>query len=133
MAYTSPSAPEGLNSRATALWKNLHEMYSFDPHEDILVEQLCRAVMMADDLRSRQAEEDFIGEGAMGQPVAAPLVTEMRQWDSNIKGLITALKLPVTATAAPVGDNVQDISDKMRALVMKRHHPQRAAGSGAQG
>lgn len=86
--------PAGLGERAAALWEGVTSKYELRVDELYVLESCCREVDLIDSMVERQKSEDLIGKGSMGQPVAAPLVSELRQHRSTLAALMKQLKLP---------------------------------------
>jgi hypothetical protein len=92
-----PKYPTGLKARGKQLWREIHEVYSFDeaPEKRIILEEACRT---ADVVKRLQAvvdtDPDLRVRGSQGQPVAMPEIPELRQYRALLTSLMRALTLP---------------------------------------
>lgn len=88
------SAPRGMGAAGKKLWKATTERYEL--RQDEL--EVLRAVCAEADLIARMEEalegESLTVEGSMGQLVAHPLVTELRQHRATMATLLRGMKLP---------------------------------------
>lgn len=91
---TKNAIPPGLGDRAKALWQDVTSKYDLRVDELYVLESCCREVDLIDSMVERQKSEDLIGKGSMGQPVAAPLVSELRQHRAALAAFLKQLKLP---------------------------------------
>ena len=136
--YVSPPPPGGISARAARFWGDIHNKWDFEPHEDVVLEELCHALTMIETLRGEQAALDLLVVDKVGRVSAAPLLGEMRQWAGVINTLLRSVKIPIVEPAKPTVDadglpaghaaGIQDAalrSAKMRALVNKRWHPEK--------
>lgn len=89
-----PPVPAGLDERAADLWTGVTCKYDLRVDELYVLEAACREVDLIDAMVIRQRSEDLIGVGSQGQPVAAPLVSELRQHRATLAALMRQLKLP---------------------------------------
>ena len=133
--YKSPPPPDNISPRAARFWADVHTHWQdFGPQDDVVLEQVCHALTMAEQLRDEQSRLDLLTIDKVGRVSAAPLLSEMRGWNTTIMGLIKQLKLPeapvatgpeLDADGLPRG-HAAGIADaavrsaKMRALAMKR-------------
>jgi hypothetical protein len=95
MATAKP--PTGLGDKAMAVWKATTADFDLRADELQVLEDCCREVDLIDRLEAALAGADLIVEGSMGQPVASPLVTEIRQHRATLARLFASLKLPADA------------------------------------
>ena len=86
--------PGNLSKRALDLWEGVTSKYDLRMDELYVLESACREVDLIDSMVERQKSEDLIGKGSMGQPVAAPLVSELRQHRAALAAFLKQLKLP---------------------------------------
>lgn len=91
---TKYPAPAGLAERALELWTGVTDTYDLRVDDLFVLEAACREVDLIDEMVIRQRTEDLIGVGSQGQPVAAPLVSELRQHRATLAALMRQLKLP---------------------------------------
>jgi len=89
-----PKPPPKLGDRALGLWAGITAKYALRVDELYVLESACREIDLIDAMVERQKSEDLIGVGSMGQPVAAPLVSELRQHRTTFANLMKQLKLP---------------------------------------
>jgi hypothetical protein len=93
---TNQPAPAGLGPRAIELWQGVVSRWDLRIDELLVLEAACHEVDLLDAIMERQKTEDLIGTGSQGQPVAAPLVSEMRMHRATLANLLKQLKLPDT-------------------------------------
>lgn len=91
---TNQPAPDGLGARAIELWEGVVSRWELRIDELLVLEAACREVDLIDAMEERQKSEDLIGEGSQGQPVAAPLISEMRMHRATLASLLKQLRLP---------------------------------------
>lgn len=90
----SVKPPVGLEAKGQRFWSDITKVYDLGPHELLMLEDCCREADLIDRLEQDLAAAELVVKGSMGQPVASPLVTEIRQHRSTLARLIAALKLP---------------------------------------
>lgn len=89
-----PVAPEGLGPVGGRLWHSVCSEYELRPDELRVLEDACREALLIDRLDRELAEtHSLIARGSMGQPVASPLVQEIRQHRMTFASLTARLKL----------------------------------------
>lgn len=88
------SAPARLGSKARTLWTSITGAYDLRPDELRVLEDACRQVDLVERLEKELAGADLTVRGSQGQPVANPLVQEIRQHRLAVKSLLGTLKLP---------------------------------------
>lgn len=91
---TRPQPPGSLGERGSALWHAIVGAYDLRPDELAI---LYDAAGEADVIELLQAEfnrRDLITRGSMGQDVAAPHVSEIRQHRATLASLLGKLRLP---------------------------------------
>jgi hypothetical protein len=91
---TNQPAPPGLGPRAAELWGGVTGKWELRIDEQLILEAACREVDLIEAMIDRQRGEDLIGTGSQGQPVAAPLISELRMHRTTLAGLLKQLKLP---------------------------------------
>lgn len=114
--------PENLGNRGASLWESVTSRYSLRPDELAILADACHEADIIEKLKAEFATRDLITTGSMGQDVAAPHVSEIRQHRTTLAGLLTKLRLPDDEARA--GGSA---SEAGRALVSNRWHP-RSAG-----
>lgn len=113
--------PEGLGDRGAALWSAVTGGYSLRPDELAILADAAHECDVIEMLKSEFELRSLITSGSMGQDVAAPHVSEIRQHRATLASLLTKLRLP-----DEIGDSASR-SAAGRALVNQRWHP-RSAG-----
>lgn len=86
--------PAGLGDRGAALWSSVTDRYSLRPDELSILADACHEADIIEKLKGEFATRDLITTGSMGQDVAAPHVSEIRQHRTTLAGLLTKLRLP---------------------------------------
>jgi len=93
-------APKGLGPDGRRLWKSIAEAYDLRADEVSLLEDACREKDIVARLEDELATSPLTVKGSMGQEVASPLVSEVRQHRTTLAGLLKALKLPDSPAGA---------------------------------
>lgn len=109
--------PSNLGERGAALWSDVTERYSLRPDELAILADACHEADIIERLRAEFETRDLITTGSMGQDVAAPHVSEIRQHRNTLAGLLGKLRLPDED-----GNAAADRSAAGRALVSQRWH-----------
>jgi len=89
--------PTKLKSAGRKLWVGLtNGEFEFNSAELRILEDACREVDLIDQMEKEIQSKDFkmVVRGSQGQPVASPVVQEIRQHRMTLRALIQALKLP---------------------------------------
>jgi len=86
--------PTKLGPRARKLWNELTVTYELRPDELRILEDACREIDLIDRLEAELVVGEMVVAGSQGQPVANPLVSEIRQHRSTLQRLLGSLKLP---------------------------------------
>ena len=89
-----PAAPTGLGTKAKRLWTSTTTTYELREDELRILEDACREVDLVERLERELKKAKLTVEGSMGQPVANPLMQEIRQHRSIVQRLLGSLKLP---------------------------------------
>ena len=112
------SAPTKLKTAGKRMWSDITGKYQLRPDELRILEDACREADLIDRLEAELGKPgvELTVRGSQGQPVANPLVTEIRQHRQTLKALTTSLKLPDEDEARAPGDP----SAAGRALVANR-------------
>ncbi|MGW5210024.1 hypothetical protein ACWEQO_02080 [Streptomyces sp. NPDC004051] len=76
--YTPPPAPDGLGERGLKLWTDTLEELELDPDELLLLEEAARLADEIDRIAAALDAGELISRGSRGQPVANPLIREIR-------------------------------------------------------
>ncbi|MCK9496956.1 MAG: hypothetical protein M0R75_15900 [Dehalococcoidia bacterium] len=102
--HRPPTVPKGLAAKGAGrkIWREITSRYRLRADELRILEDACREADLVDRLETALADAPLTVNGSMGQPVANPLVQEVRQHRNTLKSLLSSLKLPDDdATAAP--------------------------------
>lgn len=91
---TNTDPPEGLGSKALVVWNEVTGNYDLRIDELRVLEDACREIDLIERLESELRGAELIVVGSMGQPVANPLVQELRQHRGVLARLLGWLKLP---------------------------------------
>ena len=94
MADIKLSRPAKLGVEARKVWDEISGTYALRPDELRILEDACRQVDLVERLEKALDGADLIVKGSQGQPVANPLVAEIRQHRQVVKALLGSLKLP---------------------------------------
>lgn len=86
--------PEGLGDKALVVWTEIAGNYDLRIDELRVLEDACREIDLIERLEGELLHADLIVTGSMGQPVASPLVQELRQHRGVLARLLGWLKLP---------------------------------------
>ncbi|MFB9463317.1 hypothetical protein [Streptomyces cinereospinus] len=89
-----PTAPAGLRGRGRDLYETLTEALEFTPAEHATLTEACRTATLLDDLQEAMDGAPFTVLGSQRQPVANPLLTELRSHRLALVRLLAALDLP---------------------------------------
>lgn len=98
-----PRPPEGLAERPRALWESVVAVYDLRPDELRILEDACRESQLVDRLDRELENAPLMVKGSMGQLVASPIVTEIRQHRATFAALMGKLKLPDDPAEIPTG------------------------------
>lgn len=115
--------PNDLGDRGTALWESVTSRYDLRPDELAILADAAHEADVIEMLKAEFAARSLITTGSMGQDVAAPHVSEIRQHRTTLATLLTKLRLPDDSAGAGSGGS----SEAGRALVNQRWRP-RSAG-----
>jgi hypothetical protein len=92
---TRKNAPIRLGVSGRRLWREMQQMFTFDPSETAPLLQLCCNLDELDRLERELAEQPAtVVRGSRGQPVAHPLLAEIRAHRLVSVKLQRALDLP---------------------------------------
>lgn len=105
----APQPPKKLGARALELWTGITGKYSLRVDELFVLESACREIDLIDRMEAEQKDSKLIGTGSMGQPVAAPLIAELRQHRTTFASFMKQLHLPDTD-----GRAAKSVSDQAR-------------------
>jgi hypothetical protein len=88
--------PSGLNEAGLRLWRSILPRYSLRPDELRVLEDACYEADVIDRLQKELDVSPLVTAGSMGQEVAHPTVSEVRQHRTALRALLAQLKLPDT-------------------------------------
>lgn len=115
--------PSDLGERGSALWESVTSRYDLRPDELAILADAAHEADIIEMLKTEFELRSLITTGSMGQDVAAPHVSEIRQHRMALAGLLTKLRLPDDSGMSKGGAS----SEAGRALVNQRWRP-RSAG-----
>jgi len=95
-----PPAPAGLSSGGLKLWRAVLAAHDLQCHDLRILEDSCHEVDLIDRLSRELADSPSMVKGSMGQLVASPLVSEVRQHRATLNTLLRGLKLPADDSGA---------------------------------
>lgn len=86
--------PANLRSGGSDLWDSIAGAYELRPDELRTLADACREADLIDRLEAEMVDAPTMVKGSMGQLVASPLISEVRQHRSTLNTLLKALRLP---------------------------------------
>jgi P27 family predicted phage terminase small subunit len=86
--------PKGMGARGRALWRDVTARYELTPSDVQVLRELCCATDELSKLTAAMAHEPMMVKGSRGQPVAHPLLAEVRAHRENMARLAKLLALP---------------------------------------
>ena len=86
--------PRGLGEKSRRLWRETVDGFTLRADEYTLLEQACREVDLIEAMQKSLSEHGLIVTGSMGQPVANPFISEIRQHRAQLTSILRALKIP---------------------------------------
>lgn len=101
----TPMAPKELGTVGKKLWRDTLKDYELRTDEREILKAACAEADLIGKLDEAMAKEQVLTTGSMGQPVANPLLAELRQHRATMATLLRGLKLPDSNAAA--GDTNQ--------------------------
>jgi hypothetical protein len=113
-----PRPPEKLGAAARRLWREVVERYELRPDEVRMLGDAAREADIIDRLEAELADAPLMVKGSMGQLVASPLVSEVRQHRSVLASLLKSLKLPDAPAEAQRKQTL--VSEQARAAARAR-------------
>jgi hypothetical protein len=115
---TAPPPPSNLGDAGRMLWDSIIPAYELRPDEIVILRHACREEDLIVRLEDALADSELITRGSMGQEVASPFVSELRQHRATQAGLLSKLKIPDTAGSA--GRKQAHTSEQARMAARKR-------------
>lgn len=91
---SKPKKPAGLESAGSSLWSDLVGPFEFRADELRVLEAACREADLIARMEAEMVGAEFIVKGSQGQPVANPMLGELRQHRSLLDRLLKSLSLP---------------------------------------
>lgn len=95
-----PQPPANLGFAGQALWDSIVPAYELRPDEVRILQDSCREADIIERLEAELVDADLMVKGSMGQLVASPLVSEVRQHRATLAGLLGKLKIPDSPAGA---------------------------------
>ena len=89
-----PVRPVDLRAAGRRLWASVVDDFDLGPDEVGALREACRTVDELDDLRQALKDQPMTVPGSTGQPVAHPLLAEVRRHRETLAKLLAALSLP---------------------------------------
>jgi hypothetical protein len=112
-----PAAPPGLRTGGRRLWADVVAGWDLRPDELIVLERACRVRDRLDRLDAALAKApDVVDVGSRGQARVHPAVSELRQQELVLAGLLDRLRLTEPSAEGPVGGR----STAARELALRR-------------
>lgn len=89
-----PAKPAGLADAGAALWAALTKDYEFRPDELRVLRDACFEADLISAMEAEMVGAPFTVKGSQGQPVANPMLSELRQHRALLERLLRGLSLP---------------------------------------
>lgn len=89
-----PTRPQYLGTQGKRLWDDLTSDIDFRPDELSILGDACRETDLIERLEKELRKADLVVKGSQGQPVANPLVQEIRQHRATKATLLRKLDIP---------------------------------------
>lgn len=116
----APEPPSGLKDAGLRLWTSIIPAYTLRPDELRILEDACHECDVIARLQDELDISSLVTEGSMGQEVAHPTVSEVRQHRQTLRALLAQLKLPDTPSAGPSSGGRAQVSEQARAAARAR-------------
>ncbi len=91
---THSRMPSNLGTAGKRLWRAITAEYELAAHELAILESACREADLIARLEAAAKDAPLTVKGSMGQTVASPYVTELRQHRTTQANLLKSLRLP---------------------------------------
>lgn len=101
---TKPRAPRNLAAGGRRLWDSVLASHTLRADEIRVLEDACREADLIDEMESEQRGASKTTRGSMGQVVAAPLVSELRQHRATLTTMLRSLNLDKAQVADAVAE-----------------------------
>jgi hypothetical protein len=92
--------PPELGEAGADFYRSVVQQYELRVDEKRLLLDICGEIDLVNVLAAEQRQSDLMVKGSMGQLVASPLVTELRQHRATLASLVRQLKLPDESASA---------------------------------
>lgn len=103
----TPTAPRGLGTAGRKLWRETAKKYELRTDELQILAAACGEVDVIKAIEDELVDEPMTTKGSMGQIVAHPLLSELRQHRMTLASLLGRLKLPDDPSAGAQGETNQ--------------------------
>lgn len=97
---STPRMPPKLRTHGKALWTSIIPTFELRPDEMRILLDACREADLIGRLHDALETAPLTVKGSMGQEVASPLVSEIRQHRAVLAGLLSKLKIPESPAGA---------------------------------
>lgn len=87
-------APADLGKEGRKLWQEVTSEYGLRPDEERLLLDACKQCDIVASLEEALAGQPLVVSGSHKQPVAHPLISEIRQHRATLASLLRQLRLP---------------------------------------
>lgn len=92
--------PKDLGPGGRELWAEITASYVLRASERRVLADACREADLVDDLEAARKDAPLMVKGSMGQLVASPLISELRQHRAALNALLKSLKSPLVDESA---------------------------------
>lgn len=125
MGVKAPRKPPGLGTEGARLWREIAAEMADDDlvptsRERRWLEDACRTADVVADLEAALEGQDRVVRGSQGQPVAHPLIAEIRQQRAALAALLARIEMTEGESSA-VGRGGRTTSFQARAAAQARH------------
>lgn len=97
---TKPTPPPELEDGGRTLWDSIAPHYELRPDEWRVLRDACFEADIIDRLQREFMAGETTTRGSMGQEVAAPTLSELRQHRATLTTMLSKLKIPDTPAGA---------------------------------
>jgi hypothetical protein len=97
---TAPRPPSSLGEQGRALWDSVIPQFELRPDELRILIDACREADLIERLHEALLNAPLVTRGSMGQEVASPFVSELRQHRATLSQLLSKIKIPDTPGTA---------------------------------
>lgn len=133
MGVRKPRRPAGLGSEGARLWVEITSEMAKDgivptSQERRWLEDACRTADAITDMEQALDGQPRIVKGSQGQPVAHPLIGEIRQHRVTLSQLLARVKMFAEDEASGSGSGSRTTSTQARAAALTRHYGRQGVG-----